>query len=71
MNETTILVKGMSCDACVRSVMTGLGRVPGVRKVDVDLASGRVRVEHEAGQPTVEGLREAVDDIGYDFGGVA
>ena len=71
MNETTILVKGMSCDACVRSVTTGLGRVPGVREVDVDLASGRVRIEHDAGQPTIDALSKAVDDIGYDFGGVA
>lgn len=71
MNETTIIVKGMSCDACVRSVTTGLGRLPGVTKVKVDLASGRIRVAHDGGTPTTAQLAEAVDDIGYDFGGVA
>lgn len=71
MTETTIIVKGMSCEACVRSVTTGLGRVPGVEKVAVDLASGRVRIEHSAPGPTPAQLAEALDDLGYDFGGVA
>jgi copper chaperone CopZ len=63
---TTLLVEGMSCEACVRSVSRGLGRLPGVGRVEVDLASGQVRVEHEPGRPTIDELRAAVDDLGYD-----
>jgi copper chaperone CopZ len=71
MNHTTIVVKGMSCESCVRSVKTGLGRMPGVRSVEVELASGKVRLDHEGDGLGEAKLRAAVDDLGYDFGGLA
>ena len=37
-------VRGMTCGHCVSSVTEELGALPGVRQVDVDLASGRVDV---------------------------
>lgn len=71
MNETTILVAGMTCGACVNGVTMALGRIDGVDKVEVDLPSGRVRVRHVGPVPSAERLRRALDDAGYEFGGVA
>ena len=71
MNETTILVAGMTCGACVNGVTMALGRIEGVSKVEVDLPSGRVKLRHAGPPPSPDVLRGAIDDAGYDFGGVA
>lgn len=71
MNETTILVRGMTCGSCVHGVTMALGRLDGVRKVEADLASGRVKVSHTEEAPSDDTFRRALDDAGYDFGGVA
>lgn len=70
MGTTVVVVKGMSCEACVRSVTNGLGRLPGVKRVEVELRTGRVSVTHEGPAPTESALRTALDDLGYDFGGM-
>lgn len=63
MAEQTYLVRGMTCGHCVSAVREEVGKMPGVRHVEVDLESGRVRVEG-AGF-TGEQIREAVDEAGY------
>lgn len=67
MSGTTLVlvVDGMSCEACVRSVTKALGRVPGVRTVDVDLAAREVRVVHDG--VGLDALKTAIDAAGYDF----
>lgn len=40
-------VQGMTCSSCVKHVTNALQSVPGVSRVDVDLAKGRARVEGE------------------------
>ncbi|GAC1311604.1 MAG: heavy-metal-associated domain-containing protein [Vulcanimicrobiaceae bacterium] len=43
----TITVSGMTCANCVRHVRTALAGLPGVRGVEVELASGRAVLEVE------------------------
>ena len=57
-----LTVTGMTCDGCVQSVTRVLGRVPGVRQVRVDLASGRAELE---GEPAPEALLTALRRAGY------
>lgn len=65
--ETTITVTGMSCDHCVRAVREELCRLDGVADVDVDLASGRVRISSSAPLDDAD-VRAAVDEAGYEVG---
>jgi copper chaperone len=60
----TYTVAGMTCEHCVRAVTTEVGALPGVRQVDVDLASGRVTV---ASDDTLDdaAVAAAVDEAGY------
>ncbi len=60
-------VTGMTCAHCVASVSAEVGAVPGVRAVDVDLASGRVLVHGERFSDT--DVRAAVTEAGYDVAG--
>ncbi len=63
----TYIVSGMTCEGCSRSVTKAIeSAIPGA-KVEVDLEAGRVSVEGgEAAQ-----VAQAVDDAGFEFGGVA
>jgi copper chaperone CopZ len=68
MIETTYLVRGMTCEHCVRAVSLELLSVSGVVSVDVSLVSGG-----ESGVTVVSGaplnsdeVRAAVDEAGYE-----
>jgi copper chaperone len=63
MTETTYAVGGMTCDHCARAVSTEVANLPGVTAVDVDVASGSVRVTSE--QPVDEtAFRAALAEAG-------
>jgi Cu+-exporting ATPase len=61
---TDIAIEGMTCAACVSRVEKVLGRVPGVASAQVNLATGRARIETEAA-PDVRALEAAVARAGY------
>jgi copper ion binding protein len=66
MAEATYTVTGMTCGHCVSSVSEEIGAIGGVRKVDVDLASGRVTVTSEA-PVSPDAVRAAVTEAGYQL----
>ena len=68
MTTSTFDVTGMTCEHCVRSVGGEVGAVPGVTGVDVDLATGRVRVTSE-GDLDEAAVRDAVEEAGYEVTG--
>lgn len=59
-----LVVEGMGCEGCVQAVRGALGAVPGVVRVEVDLAAGRARIEHEGA--SLAALLAAVEKAGYD-----
>ena len=66
MTTTTYDVEGMTCGHCVSAVSQELTKVPGVRDVAVDLATGTVTVTSD--DPVdVEAVRAAVDEAGYEL----
>lgn len=71
MTDTTINVRGMSCNHCVMTMERGLGQLPGVKRVTVDLKAQKVTLSHEGEPPTDDKLRAAIDDLGYEYGGRA
>jgi len=57
-------VVGMSCGHCVASVTSEVSKLPGVTRVDVDLASGALTVESD--EPVDHAaLAAAIDEAGY------
>ncbi len=66
MATTTITVTGMTCEHCAASVREELREVPGVKSVDVDVASGTVTIDSVA--PVDAGaIRTAVEEAGYQL----
>jgi copper chaperone len=67
--RSTYTVTGMTCGHCVSAVSEELGRLPGVRDVQVDLATGAVTVASDGPLP-IDEVRTAVDEAGYELAGV-
>ncbi len=66
MAEATIKVEGMSCGGCVRSVTEALKAQPGVGGAEVSLEMAQARVDYDPVLVSVERLRQAVEDAGFD-----
>ncbi|WP_037355315.1 heavy-metal-associated domain-containing protein [Amycolatopsis orientalis] len=64
MTEATYTVEGMTCGHCVSSVKEEVGGLAGVQAVDVDLASGAVKVT-SAEPISREAVEAAVAEAGY------
>jgi copper ion binding protein len=66
--QTTIAVKGMMCNHCVNHVQEALSKLPGVKKVSVDLKSGHATIESKEALKE-EDLKNAISDAGYEYAG--
>jgi copper chaperone len=62
--QTTITVRGMSCEHCAQAVTDELSALSGVRWVDVALSSGFVTVMSDRELNGME-ITRAVDEAGY------
>ena len=64
IGATTFQVAGLTCDHCRRAVTEEISRIPGIKGVTVDLATGSVTVT--ATQPVDRAdIADAVDEAGY------
>ncbi|QTH45027.1 heavy-metal-associated domain-containing protein [Cohnella sp. LGH] len=64
MATTTLKVEGMSCQHCVNSVEGVLKEIGAEGKVD--LKNGSVEVSYNEGSTTIEKIKAAIEDQGYD-----
>ena len=68
MSTQTYTVTGMTCGHCVSSVTEEVRELPGVRSVQVDLATGQVTVTSDA-PVGPDQVRAAVEQAGYSLAG--
>lgn len=66
MSEVRIRVDGMSCGGCVRNVTGVLKALPGVLAADVRLEEAEAHVRFDPAQVSVDSLRQAITDAGFD-----
>ena len=66
MSSVTIVVKGMSCGGCVSGVEQALSALAGVAEVEVSLEGGSAAVEYDKGRVSLEQLKEAVVEAGFE-----
>jgi copper ion binding protein len=66
MSTQSYTVSGMTCQHCVASVTEEVSEIAGVTGVDVDLATGALRVTSDQPVPD-EAVRGAVEEAGYSL----
>ena len=64
METVNLIVSGMTCGACVKHIEKTINSITGVEKVEVDLASGAVKVEGNVSQQVNE-IIAALEEDGY------
>ena len=65
MINKVINVEGMSCDRR-NAVESALAKLNGVTSAEVDLDKNQVRVDYDENRVSVEQMKEAIEDQGYD-----
>jgi copper chaperone CopZ len=66
MSLSVITVTGMTCEHCEKAVRAEISAIPGVSQVDVDVASGEVRILAEPALELAD-LQAAVEEAGYQL----
>jgi copper chaperone len=64
MDTVNLKVSGMTCGACVKHVEKAINSVAGVQMVEVDLASGAVKVQGNISNSVSE-IIAALEEDGY------
>lgn len=66
MEKTVLNVEGMSCSHCENAVKKAVEALVGVSAVAVDLANKTATVNYEAAKVSLDEIRTAIEDQGYD-----
>jgi len=64
MKNITLQVQGMSCQHCVNSIEGALKEIGALGKVD--LKNESVEVSFDENRISIERIREAIEEQGYD-----
>ncbi|MCL6442114.1 MAG: heavy metal translocating P-type ATPase [Alicyclobacillus sp.] len=64
VSEVTLPIEGMTCDACAARIEKNVSKLPGVKEVNVNLASERARVVLD-GDTTWKDVVEKIEKTGY------
>lgn len=71
-NQRAVLtVPGMMCENCKATVESALLGLPGVMSAVVNLESKTVTVDFDAASTTIEAMKTAIDDTGFEVTEVA
>ncbi|MBL0387589.1 heavy-metal-associated domain-containing protein [Tumebacillus sp. ITR2] len=65
MEQFILKVEGMSCGHCKAAVETALMEA-GAQKAVVNLEAGTVDVHFDPQKLTIDGVKEAIEEAGYD-----
>ena len=66
MSNTVLKVDGMSCGHCKMSVEKAVGSLAGVARAQVNLEAGNLSVSFDEARVSLEAIKEAVRDAGYE-----
>ena len=66
MQTVKLRVEGMSCSHCENAVKKAVGALQGVNSVEVSLSEKTVAVEFDAAKVSLDEIKEAIDDQGYE-----
>ena len=63
--RTTLDVRGMTCNNCVKHVQKALAKVPGLGAVHVDLPTGIVEFEYDPAAVSLTEVTASLETAGY------
>lgn len=70
MSMVTLKVEGMTCGHCVMAVTKALKAIQGVEDAAVSLQDKSAVVKYDPARATLDAMKEAVSEEGYEVVGV-
>lgn len=64
-NKSILRSDELNCPSCVNNIESHLNNMEGVREVTVHFSTGRIEVEHDVSQVSLQDLIDAVKETGY------
>jgi Zn2+/Cd2+-exporting ATPase len=61
----SLVIEGMDCDNCARTLERGVLRLPGVEHASVNFGSARLDLAYDSATVTIDSISRRVDDLGY------
>lgn len=66
MKNQVLSIRGMTCAACAQRIEKMTGKLPGMEKASVNLASEKLFVEYDESSLTIDKIKETVAKLGYE-----
>lgn len=66
MMDITLTVQGMTCGNCEKAVKNAVNNLAGVSNVAINLENKSVAVSFDENDVSVDQIKEAIEDQGYD-----
>ncbi|MDR2357694.1 MAG: heavy metal translocating P-type ATPase [Oscillospiraceae bacterium] len=66
MESQVLSIRGMTCAACARRIERAVGKLPGIERAGVNLASEKLFVEYDGAALELPAIKAAVTKIGYE-----
>ena len=66
LQQEVLRVEGMSCNHCKQAVETAVRKLTGLTKAEVDLASKTLKVEFDGEKTSMQEVRHAVEETGFE-----
>lgn len=66
MEESRLLIEGMTCASCVMRIETGLNKLAGVQDASVNLATNEALVHYDPASTSVRSIVEQIEKTGYE-----
>jgi len=68
--KATLKIGGMTCAMCVKAIEDVLNNLEGISSVNVNLAAEKAYVNYNPNLVTIEDMKNAVENLGYQFLGL-
>jgi len=69
LKTVSIFIHGVSCEPCAAHVKWVLGKVPGVREVNVEKTNSHTTVDYHSSQASFSRIISALEERWYQVGG--
>lgn len=66
MNAKTLTVPGISCNHCKMSIEEAVSELPGVDKVEVDIAARTVDLNFDEAAVGLDQIIDVIEEVGYE-----